>query len=432
MKRIAFYSFWLIGLFFITASPALAVNTSNEVTQYTRDTLNIVILISSAAAVFFLIKGGYQYMTSTGKPESIFSAKKTIKNALIGLTIVLGAGLIVSLFQGALNPTVSGDTAAISVPAIESAKPSDGLTQVLIDAVSGFMQNIVESSTKPIVNGVVGYLTTTPTLLNNQVIVNFWLVILGITDALFVVVVALLGLHFMSSSTLGYDDVELSHLLPKIGLAFLGANVSLFLANYVIITINTLVKAVLDASGGLNHAWVMDAINPATFITGTTPLITLIFLILFLILAIVLLFMYIGRLIMISLGAVMSPLIFLLLIVPKFSDFAEIAIKSYVVTVSIVFVHVVIIQLASSFITIPNQAGNSLVSIAVAIGLFLTLLKVPSVMTQMVFYTSRNGTLKKIGGQIMNVMSADSQASSASRETAKNVALKAPRKVVAA
>ena len=95
----------------------------------------------------------------------------------------------------------------------------------------------------------------------------------------------------------------------------------------------------------------MDAINPATLITGTTPLITFIFLILFLMIAIVLLFMYIGRLIMISLGAVLSPLIFLLWIVPKFSDFAEIAIKSYLVTVSVVFVHVVVIQLASSFLS---------------------------------------------------------------------------------
>jgi hypothetical protein len=274
-------------------------------------------------------------------------------------------------------------------------------------------------------------LTTTPSLLSNQVVFNFWLVILGITDSLFVLVVAILGFHFMSASTFGYDDVELSQLLPKIGLAFLAANVSLFLADYAIVTVNAMVKTVLSSTGGLNHAWIVDAINPTTFITGTTPLISLVFLILFLIIAIVLLFMYISRLIMISLGAVLSPLICLLWIVPKFSDFAEIAAKSYIVTVFMVFVHVVIIQLASSFLSFPNSAGNSLISIAVAIGLFLTLLKVPSLMTQMVFYSSSNGVFRRMGHQIINVMSTDNT-SSKTRDVAQNGAVKTPRKVVAA
>lgn len=434
MKRLALYglSFILFFFLFLIPHPTVAVSTSSQITKYTSDTLKIIILISSAAAVFFLIKGGYFYLGSTGNPEAITKAKKTIKNALLGLTIVLAASLIVSIFRGALNPISSGSGANVSIPPLESVEPTGGLTQVLIDAVSGFMQNIVESATKPIVDGIIGYLTTTPSVLNNQTIVNFWLVILGITDSFFVVIVALLGLRFMSASSLGYDDVELSQLLPKVGLAFLGANTSLFLADYAIVTANALVKTVLDSTGGLAHAWVVDAVNPATFITGTTPLITLVFLILFLIVAIVLLFMYISRLILISLGAVLSPLIFLLMIVPKFSDFAEIAVKSYVVTVFMVFVHVVVIQLASSFLALPSQTGNSLVSIAVAIGLFLTLLKVPSLMMQMVFYNSANRVVRKIGHQIVNVMSTDNS-SSTTRDAAKKTAVvKTPRKVVSA
>ncbi len=432
MKKLAFSSLWLFLLSIFFVHPVLAVTTSSEITQYTSDTLSILTLIASAAAVFFLIKGGYGYMSSTGKPEAIEQAKKTIKNALIGLVIVLAAGFIISFFNGALTGTTSGGGAPpVSLSQIESVKPSDGLTQVLIDAVSSFMQNIIQSATKPIVDGIIGFLTTTPTLLDNQVIFNFWLVILGITDSLFAVIVALLGLHFMSASSLGYDDVELSKLLPKIGLAFLGANVSLFLANYVILTANALVKTVISSTGGLSEAWVVNAINLPALASGNMPLITLIFLILFLILAVVLLFMYITRLIMISLGAVLSPLIFLLSIVPKFSDFAEIAVKSYFVTVFIVFVHVVIIQLASSYLTFPGQTNNSLISIVVAIGLFFTLLKIPGLLMQMVFYNSANGFVRHIGHQIMNMMSTDNSAT-ASREAAKNAAVKTPRKVVAA
>jgi hypothetical protein len=276
--------------FFVIPSPAFAVSTSADITNYTTNTLQIITAIASAAAVLFLVKGGYFYLTSNGKPDSLENAKKTIRNALLGLVLVLGAGVLVSVFQGALtNSANNTNTAAIALTPISAVTPSDGLTQVLIDAVNGFMQNIVESATKPIVDTVFGYLASTPTLLNNSVIFNFWLVILGITDSLFVLVVALLGLHFMSASTLGFEEVELKQLLPRIGLAFLGANVSLFLADYVIVTCNALVTAVINSTGGLAHAWVLNAVNLDALLNRTTPLITLVFLIIFLIVAIVLL-----------------------------------------------------------------------------------------------------------------------------------------------
>jgi hypothetical protein len=212
----------------------------------------------------------------------------------------------------------------------------------------------------------------------------------------------------MSASTFGFDEIELKQILPRIGIAFLGANVSLFLADYAIITCNSLVKAVLNSTGGLNHAFIVNAVTLQNITSGTTPLITLVFLLLFLIIAVVLLLMYISRLIMISLFAVLSPFIFLLWTIPKLSDIAEIAIKSYFVTVFIVFVHVVVIQLAASFLALPENSNNSLLSIAIAIGLFFTLLKTPSLMMQMVMYTSGNNAFKKIGGQIINVISTDS------------------------
>ncbi len=117
--------------------------------------------------------------------------------------------MVVSIFNSSLNsPTNSSGSSNLDIVAIETVEPSDGLTQVLIDAVSGFIQNIVESSTEPIVNGVLGYLTTTPTLLDNTVIRDYWLVSVGIVDVLFVLVVALLGLQVMSASTFGFEEVD--------------------------------------------------------------------------------------------------------------------------------------------------------------------------------------------------------------------------------
>jgi len=417
----------LLLLSFFTR-PVFAQSADPGIIDYTNNTLEMITLISTVAAVFFLIKGGYTYITSTGKPKALESAKRTIKNTLIGLVLVLSANVVVSIFNSSLNsPTNSSGSSNLDIVAIETVEPSDGLTQVLIDAVSGFIQNIVESSTEPIVNGVLGYLTTTPTLLDNTVIRDYWLVSVGIVDVLFVLVVALLGLQVMSASTFGFEEVELGQLLPRIGLAFLGANVSLFLANYLVITSNALVQAMLNSTGGLNHAWVVDAINPTTLITGTAPLIILIFLVLFLIVSIVLLLMYISRLIMIALGAVLAPFIFMLWALPRFSDFATISIKTYFVNVFMVFVHVVIIQLAGAFLALPDHTENSLISVAVAIGLFFTLLKTPSLMMQMVFYTAKSSALRKMGNQVVNVVSSDSSASTTRAAAGK---AKLPRKVI--
>ncbi len=398
--------------FLIFTTPAFAVTTPQEITNYTSSTLNLIVAIASAASLFFLIKGGYLYMTSSGKPDSLESAKRTIKNAVIGLVLVLASGLIVGLFTSSLSAGNTGtNTAAINITPLQPVQPPGGLTVVLTDAISGLFQLLLVSAAVPIMNAVVSFLTTTPTLLNNSVIMNFWLIMLAITDSLFVLVVALLGLHFMSAEALGFEQVELKHLLPRLGLAFLGANISLFLADYVIITCNALVNAVLNSTGGLSQALLSDAINPVTTITGTTPFISIIFFLMFLIIAIVLLFMYIGRLIFISLGAVLSPFIFLMWSLPKFSDFAEIAVKTYLVTVFTIFVHVVVIQLASAFITLPSQTPNSIVTVAVGIGLFLALLKIPQTLMQLVFYTTGFRSLSRIGSSLVNVMTTDKSSS---------------------
>ncbi len=390
-------------LFLFVVPPVFAAGA--DITNYTSDTLQILTLLASASAILFLIKGGYQYITSTGHPEALEQARKTIRNALIGLSLVLSANVVVSLLQNALIAPVSpAASLATSLIPIAAQSPTGAIAQVLISAITGLMQNIVQSATQPIVNAIIGYLTTTPSLLSNSVVFHFWTVSLGIVDSLFVLVVALLGLHFMSASTFGFEEIELKHLLPRIGLAFLGANVSLFLCDYVITTCNALVSEVINTTGGLSHAWVVNAISPVSVLTGHTPIITLIFFIIFLIVAIILLFMYIVRLILVVLAGVLSPFIFLMWAVPKFSDFAEAAVKGYFVTVFIIFVHVVVIQLASSFLAIPDNPDSSLLSIVIAIGLFLTLLKIPTWLFQMMFYTSRMGALIHMGGQMLNTM----------------------------
>ncbi len=419
-----------ISTVFLTTASTVFAASNSDVSNFTNQTLQSLIILASLACTFFLVRGGYMYITSSGKPDALEHAKLTIRNAMIGLTIVVAAAAFSSFLNTTWSTPANSTTAgAINISPITTVTPSDSLTQVLIDAIAGFLQNIIQSATAPLTSGIISFLTTTPALATNSVIFNFWLVILGITDSLFAIIIALLGFHFMSATTFGFEEIELKHLLPRIGLAFIGANTSLFIADWIVQLCNMLITAVLNSTGGIASAWILNAFNPTSIITGGTALITLIFMILFVLLAVVLLLFYVSRLITVALGAVLSPLIFLLWAIPKFADFAEVSIKAYVMTVFSVFIHVIIIQLASAFLTIPGQSGtNSLISILIGIGLFFTLLKTQSFMIQLIFYNTGGSLIKKVGKQIVNVIST----SGSETKNALDEGKKLPRRVVEA
>ncbi len=419
-------------LIWLAAPQAVSAASGNaEVTQFTTEALNALTILGSLVATFFLVKGGYLYITSNGKPEALENAKKTIRNAVIGLVLILSANTIVSILSGALTtPSISSSSTSLNLTPIEPIAPSGGLTQVIVDTMVSIFQNIILTATKPITDAIIGFLTTTPQLATNSVVFNFWLIIVGITDSLFALLVAILGFQFMSASTFGFEELELRQLLPRIGIAFLAANTSIFVIDWVVQLSNILITAILHATGGLTQAWITNAFNPATLSVDQIALITLIFMLLFVILAVVLLLFYITRLIVIAVGAVLSPLLCLLWALPKFSDFAEISAKTYFVAIFSIFVHVVIIQLAASFLTLPGQSGtNPILSILVGIGLLLTLLKTQSFMVQLMFYNSGRTLMKKIGGQIMNVVSSK-QTETKVAASATQDGIKTARKVV--
>lgn len=65
--------------------------------------LNIIqagLVIVAYVTIFFIIKGGFGYITSAGSPEGMSSAKKTITNAIIGLVIAVFSASIVNAIAG--------------------------------------------------------------------------------------------------------------------------------------------------------------------------------------------------------------------------------------------------------------------------------------------------------------------------------------------
>ncbi|MEI8143815.1 MAG: hypothetical protein WCG48_04370 [Candidatus Berkelbacteria bacterium] len=416
MKKV--FSKILLGVLLLLV-PATAFAASNaEVANFTKETLNTIFVLASLGAVIFLIRGGYIYIASTGNPAALDEAKTTIRNALIGLALVISAAVMTNILTGAMmEPTTSGTVTNLTLAPIEPAAQDGSLAQVLLDAISGFLKNIIQSATKPLLDGVTWFLTNTPTLSTNSVVFNFWLIIVGITDSLFAVAIALLGLHVMAASSFGFEELTLKELLPKIGLAFLGANTSIFLIDWIIQLCQTLVSAVLHASGGIGQAWIINAFDPATLLSGQTAIVTLIFVVIFILLAAVLLLFYISRLMVLAFGAVISPLVCLLWLLPITTDFASNLFKVYFVTIFTIFVHVVIIQLASAFLTIPGQYGtNPVISIMIGIALFSLLLKSTATAMQLALAGGTSGAIKKLGSQLFNVMS-----SNATKSVATNV-----------
>ncbi len=405
MKRI-FENVILLGALLLQPSFAFAASNP-EIENFTHDAMTALIGLASVAVVFFLVRGGYLYITSTGNPASLDEAKKTIKNALIGLVIVIGAAVFSSVLNSAMTqPANNAAGTALNLSPIAPAPHDNSLAQILLDAISGFLQNIIQSATKPVIDGITWFLTSTPSLSTNSVVFNFWLVIVGITDSLFALVIALLGFRVMSSSTFGLEEMTLKEIWPKIAIAFVGANTSIFLIDWIIQLCQVLVNAVLNATGGLGQAWILNAFDPAALTSGTTAMITLIFIIVFVILASALLLFYISRLMILAFGAVISPLVCLISLIPSMADFAGNLTKAYFITIFTVFIHVVIIQLASAFLAMPDQAGaNPIVSILIGVALFSILLKSTSTAIQLAMASGTTNSMKKLGGQIINVIS---------------------------
>lgn len=71
-----------------------------------RVALNIIqagMVLVGYVTVFFLIKGGFGYITSAGSSDGMAAAKKTITNALIGLVIAILAASIVNAIAGVIK-----------------------------------------------------------------------------------------------------------------------------------------------------------------------------------------------------------------------------------------------------------------------------------------------------------------------------------------
>ncbi len=368
----------------------------------------VMIVLASLVATFFLVNGGIAYMTSSGRPDKLEHAKKVIRNALLGLVVVIAAGTMTAILSHAYHSASSGGMEKFpSLVAIQPAPTSDGLVDVLIKAITGLFQHIIQSAAAPFLNALAYFTHGTPLMAANASVFNLWLAIVGIADALFVLVVALLGFHVMSYASLGLQEIEFKHLLPQLGLGFLLVNTSIFAIDAVISLSNGMIHALYAAFPTVT---VWQALTDVIKQSAAMGLVALMIMLVFLVFAVILVVYYVTRLVTLYLGAVLSPLLVLLWLLPGFKDFAIAAVRTYLTTVFVLFVHVMILLLAASIFAgmvggNPNGTLDPIMATVVGVATLLALLKTQGVLNQLAYVSIGPRAMRKLGGQFVNSVS---------------------------
>jgi len=378
---------------------------NGDVQSYLRPLMFSLIGLAGVVSAFFLVTAGIAYTTSAGKPEKLEHAKKVLRNAIIGLVLVIAAGTLTAILTRAYNE--AGGSTITNIPALTPVDTVDGgggITEILINAIIGLFKHIIETAATPFIAALDYFTHSTPLMGDNPSVFNLWLTVVGIANALFALVVALLGFHVMSAASLGLDEIEFKHLLPRLGATFLLMNMSLFFIDSVIALSNVMVGAIENAYSSIS---VWDALSAVAGEAGSQGFVALLIMVVFMVLAVILLVYYIMRIVTLYIGAILAPIVVLLQMLPGFKDFASTAIKTYVTNIFVLFVHAVILTLtATLFAGLQNEGAEQpfdpVMAMVIGVAAMITLLKTQGVMMQMSYVSTGPKALRKLGGQFMN------------------------------
>lgn len=357
--------------------------------------LSALVGIAGTLAVLLLVVAGFYYMSSRGRPEKLERAKKTLKNTAIGLVIVLAASGIVGFMQSAYQdkPVETLDVRQDVEPVQTDSECV--LCQVINDSISSFVQGVLQSVGKPIVDGLKQFTTATPLVGQNASVFNVWLVVLAITNVLFVLVVTMIGFRFMSASVLGLEEEDLRTLLPQILAVFGLVNVSIFVIDAIIMVSNAMISALVY---GMENEVIWTALGGLITATATVNIGILLFIAVAIILAVMLLVYYLKRIIVLYIGAVLSPLIILLWLLPSFRDFSVSAGKMYLTTIFVLFVQVVVLMLSVSlFSGLLEGEGNPFMTALLSIATLSVLLSTSRTMNYLTMAGASGYGFRRLG-----------------------------------
>ncbi len=139
-------------------------------------------------------------------------------------------------------------------------------------------------------------------------------------------------------------------------------------------------------------------------------LVSLLIMVAFMVLAVILMIYYVVRLVTLYIGAVLAPLVVLIWLLPSFKDFAATAVKTYVTTIFVLFVHVIILMLAASILggmvnASADKSLNPLMATVVGCATLVALLRTQGLMNQLAYVSMGPKAMRKLGSQFMTSVS---------------------------
>jgi len=358
---------------------------ANAVQSYISPIMFTLCGIATLACAFFLTVGGIHLMSSRGNPDKHEEAKKVIRNALIGLVIVIAAGTLTAILSNAYGSNAgSGAEQLPAIQAIEQKDNGTSLFDVVTKTIIAVLKNIVQSVGEPFVSALGFFTNSTPLMGSNPTVYKLWFTIVGLANVLLILVIALLGFQKMSATVLGFEEVSLKQLLPQMAFTFLLMNTSIFVIDAIIGLSNFMIRFVQSQ---FESVQIWDLLGSITTKSDDLGLAGLLIMIAFLIIAVMLLVYYVMRLVALYIGAVLSPLIALAWLVPAMRDFAYAALRTYCVAIFVLFVHVIILILAASMFIGINEGdsisqANVLIALIVGIAVVISLRQAQGVMNQ--------------------------------------------------
>lgn len=82
------------------ATPVLAQSADvARIQNFIQNIISVLVTLATVTATGFFVWGGFRYITSSGSPEHLESAKKTIIYSAVGLAIALGAFVLSRIVQ---------------------------------------------------------------------------------------------------------------------------------------------------------------------------------------------------------------------------------------------------------------------------------------------------------------------------------------------
>lgn len=364
-----------------------------------------LLLIGGLIAVLVIMIAGVQYMTSRGNPVYVDKAKRTLKNACLGLILILSAGFLTSFFNGLYraSPTESDFQPLPAIQTQTEVEADDDLVSQITNISARIANNLSTNIAQPLVEFLQYFSTQTPLVSQNPTASKLWLTVAGIANVLMVLVVILIGFGLMSSTSLGFgSEQDLKQLLPKLALIFLIINTSLPLIDLVIELSNSLIIALM-ATVDVNSLW--SSYYQLAHNSAQANLVNILLNLAFVIIGLMLLIYYVMRLVIIYLGAILSPLV-ILLSAFKFNKALVIStIRTYLLTIFILFIHVLILILASSLISSissTQSSGLNFISLVIGIASFILMLKLPKALGKHSTASSNLHTVKQLGSHAIS------------------------------